>query len=147
MFSLACNLTKNDVEFLPVKISSKKLRASKQRGFSDHQNYVKKSKWKQRGFFDQRNYIEKSAWKERGFFHQRNYAQKARRNRDVTLFTNVILKTSHYLHMNVLNERILKWAYLSFYHKWFSRYLHLKFDKEVICLRKISPLWNSRKCG
>ena len=130
MFSLACNLTKNDVEFLPVKISSKKLRASKQRGFFDHQNYVKKSKWKQRGFFD-----------------QRNYAQKARRNRDVTLFTNVILKTSHYLHMNVLNERILKWAYLSFYHKRFSRYLHLKFDKEVICLRKISLLWNSRKCG
>ena len=123
MFSLACNLTKNDVDFLPVKISSKKLRASKQRGF-----------------FDQRNYIEKSAWKERGFFHQRNYAQKARRNRDVTLFTNVILKTSHYLHMNVLNERILKWAYLSFYHKRFSRYLHLKFDKEVICLRKISLL-------
>ena len=29
------------------------------------------------------------------------------------------------------NERISKWAHLSFYHKWFSRYLHLKFEKEV----------------
>ena len=28
MFSLACNLTKNDVEFLPIEISSKKLRAN-----------------------------------------------------------------------------------------------------------------------
>ena len=29
MFSLACNLTKNNVQFLPVEISSKKLRANK----------------------------------------------------------------------------------------------------------------------
>ena len=28
MFSLACNLTKNDVEFLPVEISSKKVRVN-----------------------------------------------------------------------------------------------------------------------
>ena len=28
MFSLACNLTKNDVKFLPVKISSKKVRGN-----------------------------------------------------------------------------------------------------------------------
>ena len=28
MFSLACNLTKNDVEFLPLEISSKKVRAN-----------------------------------------------------------------------------------------------------------------------
>ena len=26
-----------------------------------------------------------------------------------------------------------------FYHKWFSRYLHLKFEKEVIFLGKFSP--------
>ena len=35
MFSLACSLTKNDVEFPPVEISSG--------GFFDHQNYIKKS--------------------------------------------------------------------------------------------------------
>ena len=28
MFSLACNLTKNDVKFIPVEISSKKVRAN-----------------------------------------------------------------------------------------------------------------------
>ena len=28
MFSLACNLTKNNVEFLPVEISSKKVQAN-----------------------------------------------------------------------------------------------------------------------
>ena len=41
--------------------------------------------------------------------------------------------------MEVLNERISKWAYLSFYHKRFSRYLHLKFKKEVIFLVRFPP--------
>ena len=36
-----------------------------------------------------------------------------------SLFINLILKTSNYLHMKVLNERISKWAHLSFYQKWF----------------------------
>ena len=41
--------------------------------------------------------------------------------------------------MKVLNERISKWAHLSFYDKRFSRYLHLKFEKEVIFLGRFSP--------
>ena len=49
-----------------------------------------------------------------------------------SLFINLILRTSHYLHMKVINERISKWTHLSFYHKRFSRHLHLKFKKEVI---------------
>ena len=57
MFSLACNLTKNDVKFFPVEISSKK-GTCKQRGLFDHQNYIEKSTWKQQAFFDQQNYTE-----------------------------------------------------------------------------------------
>ena len=56
-----------------------------------------------------------------------------------SLFINFILKTLHYFHMKVLNGRISKWAHLSFYHKRFLRYLHLKFEKEVIFLGKFSP--------
>ena len=41
--------------------------------------------------------------------------------------------------MKVLNERILKWAYLCFYHKPFLRYLHLKFENQVIFLGRFSP--------
>ena len=36
-----------------------------------------------------------------------------------SLFINLILKTSHFLYLKVLNERISKWAHLSFYHKRF----------------------------
>ena len=56
-----------------------------------------------------------------------------------SLFMNLILKTSHYLHMKVLNERISKWVHLSFYHKEFSGYLHLEFKKEVIFLGRFCP--------
>ena len=56
-----------------------------------------------------------------------------------SLFINLILKTSHYLHMEVLNERISEWVHLYFYHKRFLRYLHLKFEKEVIFLERFSP--------
>ena len=56
-----------------------------------------------------------------------------------SLFINLILKTSHYLHMEVLNERITGWVHLYFYHKQFLRYLHLKFEKEVIFLERFSP--------
>ena len=56
-----------------------------------------------------------------------------------SLFKNLILRTTHYLHKKVLNEKISKWAHLSFYHKRFSRYLHLKFKKEVIFLGRFSP--------
>ena len=73
MFSLACKLTKNDVEFLPIE-------TRKQRGFFDHQNYTEKSIWKQRGFFDHRNYVEKSRWKQRGLVDQQNYIKKVRGN-------------------------------------------------------------------
>ena len=55
-----------------------------------------------------------------------------------SLFMNLILKTSHYLHMKVLNEKIARWAHLSFYDKWFSRFLHLRFEKEVIFLGRFS---------
>ena len=53
-------------------------------------------------------------------------------------FINLIVKTSHYLHVKVLNERISKSAHLSFYHKRFSRYLYLKFKKEAIFVGKFS---------
>ena len=43
-----------------------------------------------------------------------------------------IKSISHHCNMKVLNERISKWAHLSFDHKWFSGNLHLKFEKEVI---------------
>ena len=56
-----------------------------------------------------------------------------------SLFINLILKTPHYLQMNVLNERISKWAHLPFYHKRFSRYLHLQFEKEVFLSGRFSP--------
>ena len=56
-----------------------------------------------------------------------------------SLFINLILKTSHYLHMKVLNERISEWDHLYFYHKRFLIYLHLKFEKEVIFLERFSP--------
>ena len=56
-----------------------------------------------------------------------------------SLFINLISGTPNYLHMKVLNERISKWVRLSFYHKQFSRYLHLKFEKEVIFLGRFSP--------
>ena len=52
---------------------------------------------------------------------------------------NLILKTLHYFHMIVLDEKISKWVHLSFYHKQFSRYLQLKFEKEVIFLGRFSP--------
>ena len=42
MFSLAYNLSKNDVEFLPI----------------DQRNNQNKSTWKQREVFDQQNYTE-----------------------------------------------------------------------------------------
>ena len=56
-----------------------------------------------------------------------------------SLLINLILRTPPSLQMKVLNERISKWAHLSFYHKRFSRYFHLKFEKEVIFLGKFSP--------
>ena len=43
-------------------------------------------------------------------------------------------KTSHHFHMKVHNERISKWAHLSFYHKQFSIYFHLKFEKKKMIL-------------
>ena len=57
----------------------------------------------------------------------------------LSLFINLILKTSHYLHMKVLNERISKWTPLSFYHKLFSRYLNLNLEKELFFLERFSP--------
>ena len=54
-----------------------------------------------------------------------------------SLFMNLILKTSHYLHMKV-DQKISRWAHLSFYDKWFSRYLHSSFEKEVIFLGRFS---------
>ena len=67
MFSLACNLTKNDAEFLPIEISSKKVRVNNM-DFSARRNFVEKSMCDQHGFFDHQNYIEKSMGKLLGFF-------------------------------------------------------------------------------
>ena len=41
--------------------------------------------------------------------------------------------------MKVLNERISEWVHLYFYHKRFPRYLHLKFEKEMVFLERFSP--------
>ena len=62
MFSLADNVTKNNIEYLLVEISSKKVRV-KNLVIFDHQNYIEKGKWKQSEFFDHLNYIEKFTWK------------------------------------------------------------------------------------
>ena len=56
-----------------------------------------------------------------------------------SLFINLILKTPHYRHMKVPNERISKWAHLFFYDKRLWRYLHLKSEKKVIFLGRFSP--------
>ena len=69
-----------------------------------------------------------------------------------SLFINLISKTSQYLHMKVLNERIPKWAHLSFYDKQFLRYLHLKFKKEMIFLGRLFSqsgykIWPGPKLG
>ena len=50
MFSLACNLTKNDVKFPPVKISSKKVRANNVGSYTIKIT-SKKSTWKWRDFW------------------------------------------------------------------------------------------------
>ena len=49
--------------------------------------------------------------------------------------------------MKVLNERISKWAHLSFYHKWLLRYLHLKFKKRGDFFKEIFPLMKLQKVG
>ena len=41
--------------------------------------------------------------------------------------------------MKALNERISKWAHLSFYDKQFLRYLDLKIEKEVTFLGRFFP--------
>ena len=68
----------NNVDFLTSEITPIKVRETtcifwsskyhrkkkwKERGFSDHRNYIEKNKWEQRGFFDQRNYVKKNTWK------------------------------------------------------------------------------------
>ena len=109
MFALACNIFKNNVEFLSVEISSKKVRVNnvdfstikitskkgklKKRGYFDQWNYVEKSKWKRRGFFDQRNYVEKSTFKQHGFFDEQNYIKKVRGN-DVEIRRNLTFDVS-----------------------------------------------------
>ena len=75
MFSLACNLIKNDVKFLLIQISLKKL-CTNNVDFSTTKITSKKRKWKHHGFFSQRNYTEERPWKRRGFFDHRNYTKK-----------------------------------------------------------------------
>ena len=81
---LACNLTKNDVDFSLIKISSKKLRgksvdistskitSKKYVDFSTKEVTPKKVRGNNVDFFDHWNYVEKSTWKRRGFFDQRS---------------------------------------------------------------------------
>ena len=60
--------------------------------------------------------------------------------RDVKPFYKLDIKNSTLpSYESPYNERISKWAHLSFYHKQFSRYLHLKLEKEVIFLGRFSP--------
>ena len=65
MFSLACKLTKNDIEFLPIEISSTKVSANNA-DISKSKITSEKNTWKQCGFFDHRNYVKKSTWKRSG---------------------------------------------------------------------------------
>ena len=97
----------NNVDFLTIKITSKKVSGNKvdfstreitsektQRGFFDQRNWIdkkyveemwifrpanlcQKSSWKQRGYVVQQNYTEKGTWKQRGFFDHRNYVEKS----------------------------------------------------------------------
>ena len=77
MFPLPCNLTKNDVEVLPIEISSKKVRVNNM-DFSARRNFVEKSMWETRGCFDQRNYVKRSTWKQPVFFNQWSYTKKSK---------------------------------------------------------------------
>ena len=92
MFSLACNLTKNDAEFLPIEISSKKVRVNNM-DFSARRNFVEKSMWSTWIFrpskLHRKKYGEttwifrplklrwKSMWEKRGYFDQRNHVKKS----------------------------------------------------------------------
>ena len=58
MFSLARKLTKNDIEFLPIEISSTKVSANNA-GISTSKITSEKNTWKQCGFFDHQNYVKK----------------------------------------------------------------------------------------
>ena len=76
MLSLACKLTKNDVEFLHVEISLEKVRANNVDSSTIKITW-KKSKWKQRGCFVRKNCTEKIAWKQRRFSDHGNYIEKS----------------------------------------------------------------------
>ena len=58
MFSLVWNLTKNAVEFLPIEITSKKVRG-KNVDTTTSEIIFKKIRGNDMDFFDQWNYIEK----------------------------------------------------------------------------------------
>ena len=51
-------------------------------------------------------------------------------------FFNLQVKTSQYHQMEGFNERISEWAHLFLWHYWFSRYMHLKFEKQGVFLAK-----------
>ena len=55
MFSLSCNLTKTAAEFLPIKITTKKVIGNI--GFFDQSNYTEKSACEKREYYDERNYV------------------------------------------------------------------------------------------
>ena len=91
MFPLPCNLTKNDVEVLPIEISSKKVRVNNM-DFSARRNFVEKSMWEKRGCFDQRNYVKRSTWKQPVFFNQWSYTEKVSGNNLVFYHQNYVKK-------------------------------------------------------
>ena len=110
MFFISLQLTKNDVEFLPIEISSKKARASKgdfstikitskrvTRNTVDISTREIISKKVRGNYVDfstiEINCIEKSMWKQRGFFDHRNYIQKVRGN-DVEIRRNLVYNVS-----------------------------------------------------
>ena len=116
-------LTKNDVEFLPIKITWKKVSTNNAIFQSDKlhwkstwkiRRFFRQSKlnwknWKQRGFFDQGNYTDKSTWKQRGFFCHRNYIEKVREN-NVGFSTSKILSKNN-VEMAWKFGKILSWTY------------------------------------
>ena len=64
----------------------------------------------------------------------------------VAISSHLQFKTSRYYQIKALNERISEWAHLSLQHYQFSRYVHLKFNKQGIFLTKL-PLHEISQSG
>ena len=90
MFSLACNLTKDEVEFLPIEILLKKVRANTL-DFSIIKLYRKKVSGNNVDF-STNDITSKKVHGERGFFDEQNYIAKVRGNQMDFLISEITLK-------------------------------------------------------